>query len=181
MSTRTEYPIGYTSNTFYVLAFLPAVVAVGLVYAGTQLEPAWLYFAVAPIPAALAVLFVLLARATNHMSIAVGREHLTIRAGLRPRVIPTSALKLEGARSVDLTATPELEPIRRTNGTDIPGLKQGWFQLRNGEKALLILTDAKNSVYIPTSEGYSLLLSPPDAPAFLDAVKTSGRIPANAS
>lgn len=44
-------------------------------------------------------------------------------------------------------------------GTGLPGYRAGWFRLRNGEKALLYVTDGSRAVYIPTNRGYSLLLS----------------------
>ena len=34
-----------------------------------------------------------------------------------------------------------------------------WFRLRNGEKALLYLTDRARVVYLPTRDGYSVLVS----------------------
>ena len=54
---------------------------------------------------------------------------------------------------------PELRPRWRTNGVAIPGYQSGWFKLRNGERALLFVRDKRRVVYVPTSEGYSLLVS----------------------
>jgi hypothetical protein len=50
-------------------------------------------------------------------------------------------------------------------GTGLPGFSAGWFRLRNGNKALVYLTDGSRAVYIPTRNGYDVLLSPqqPDA------------------
>jgi hypothetical protein len=76
------------------------------------------------------------------------------------------------ARRVDFAATPELRPGRRTMGTGLPGYQSGWFRLANGEKALLYLTDRRRAVYVPTSAGYSLLLSPDDPDAFLEALRS---------
>jgi hypothetical protein len=75
------------------------------------------------------------------------------------------------ARRVDFAATPELEPQRRTMGTGLPGYRAGWFRLRNGERALLYLTDRSRAVYIPTAAGYGVLLSPADPDGFLAAVR----------
>jgi hypothetical protein len=58
----------------------------------------------------------------------------------------------------------------RTLGTGLPGYKAGWFRLGNGEKALVYLTDLERAVYVPTRAGYSLLLSPADPQAFLNAL-----------
>ena len=35
----------------------------------------------------------------------------------------------------------------------------GWFTLKNNEKALVFLTSPSKVVYLPTTEGFSLLLS----------------------
>ena len=67
-------------------------------------------------------------------------------------------------------ASPELLPARRTMGTGLPGYQSGWFRLKNGEKALLYLTDRTKAVYVPTTEGYGLLLSPDDPDGFLGAL-----------
>ena len=38
-------------------------------------------------------------------------------------------------------------------------------------KGLLFLTDPSHAIYLPTTEGYSLLISPADPEAFLAAFK----------
>ena len=55
-------------------------------------------------------------------------------------------------------------------GTALGGYSAGWFRLRSGEKALLYLTDRRRVVYIPTLDGYSLLLSQGEPRRFLDAL-----------
>jgi hypothetical protein len=62
-------------------------------------------------------------------------------------------------------------PARRTVGTGLPGYRAGWFRLRNGEKALLYLTDTSRAVYIPTTAGYSVLLSPAQPDEFVSALR----------
>ena len=63
----------------------------------------------------------------------------------------------------------------RRMGTGLPGYQAGWFRLRNGEKALLYLTDRARAVYIPTTAGYSLLLSPADPDGFLSQLRSLSR------
>jgi hypothetical protein len=75
------------------------------------------------------------------------------------RSIPRPAIRSEGVRAVDLEREPALRPRWRTNGVAIPGYQSGWFKLRNGERALLFVRDKRRVVYVPTSEGYSLLVS----------------------
>lgn len=101
----------------------------------------------------------------------VTEEGLRLRGDLYGRMIPRSQLRVEEARPVDLTREPGLRPSWRTLGTGLPGYQGGWFRLRNGEKALLYLTDRTKAVYVPTTSGYSVLLSPRDPDAFLEALR----------
>lgn len=71
---------------------------------------------------------------------------------------------------MDLRGEPDLAPRRRTMGTALGDYSAGWFRLRSGEKALLYLTDRRRVVYIPTLDGYSLLLSQSEPRRFLDAL-----------
>lgn len=96
---------------------------------------------------------------------------LRLRGDLYSRLIPATALRGGAARIVDLARTPEMEPRRRTVGTAMPGYRAGWFRLRNGEKALLYLTDTHCAVYVPTREGYSVLLSPQQPERFLERLR----------
>jgi len=75
-------------------------------------------------------------------------------------------------RAEGLREEGELRPKWRRMGTGLPGYQAGWFRLRNGEKALLYLTDRTRAVYIPTTAGYSLLLSPADPDGFLSQLRS---------
>jgi hypothetical protein len=107
----------------------------------------------------------------------ISPEGLRLRGDLYGRLIPADQLRGLKPRRVDFTASPELQPQRRTMGTGLPGYRAGWFRLRNGEKALLYLTDSSRAVYVPTSAGYSVLLTPADPDAFLAALAAVGRTP----
>jgi hypothetical protein len=101
----------------------------------------------------------------------VSAEGLRLRGDLWGRRIPASAIRGAEARLVDLSASPELAPSWRTAGTALVSYNSGWFRLKNGEKALLYLTDRHSVAYIPTTLGYSLLLSPRHADRFVARVK----------
>ena len=100
---------------------------------------------------------------------------LRLQGDLYGRTIPAGQLRSQDARRVDFATDPALAPKLRTMGTGLPGYQAGWFRLRNGEKALLYLTDRSRAVYVPTTAGYSLLLSPADPDAFLSAVRAMAR------
>jgi hypothetical protein len=51
----------------------------------------------------------------------------------------------------------------------------GWFRLKNGETALLYVTDESTVTYLPTTEHDVLLLSVENADAFLQALREPTR------
>jgi hypothetical protein len=99
---------------------------------------------------------------------------LQLRGDLYGRFIPAASLRTDVARRVDLDAQPDLRPRWRTMGTGLPGYQSGWFRLANGESALLYLTDRRKAVHVPTTLGYSLLISPDDPDAFVSVLRTLG-------
>ena len=96
---------------------------------------------------------------------------LRLRGDLYGRTISVERLRGASAARVDFAAAPELTPARRTMGTGLPGYRSGWYRLRNGEKALVYLTDMSRAVYVPTTEGYSILFSPAEPERFLSALR----------
>jgi Bacterial PH domain len=101
-------------------------------------------------------------------------DGLRLRGDWYGRFIPADHLVRGMAKRVDWALTPELTPGRRTMGTGLPGYQAGWFRLRNGDRALLYLTHRSKVVYVPTTEGYAVLLSPSEPDKFLAAL-TAGR------
>jgi hypothetical protein len=137
------------------------------------MRPLWVL-----LPAALVVLVVLAVLAISVLGsrsarFEVSAGALRLRGDLYGRAIPVQSLRLADARRVDLGAEVGLVPRRRTMGTGLPGYQAGWFQLANGERALLYLTDRSKAVYLPTMLGYSVLLSPDEPEAFLSALRRS--------
>ena len=100
----------------------------------------------------------------------VSSEGLRIRGDWYGRVIPANHLVPDTARRVDLATSPELTPVRRTMGTGLPGYQAGWFRLRNGDSALLYLTDRSKAVYVQTTEGYGVMLSPSEPEKLIAAL-----------
>ncbi len=96
---------------------------------------------------------------------------LAIRGDLWGRTVPAAHLRGAEARIVDLRNDPSLNPRRRTAGTAIPGYRSGWWRLANGEKSLLYLTTTDRAVHVPTTEGFSLLLSVSDPERFVEHLK----------
>jgi hypothetical protein len=104
------------------------------------------------------------------LQVELGPEQLEIRGSVYGRRVPLSELELDGARVVDLTQASPLQLGFRSNGINLPGYSVGWFNLKNGERALTFVTDRKNVVYLPTRNRYALLLSVANPEAFLAAL-----------
>jgi len=122
---------------------------------------------------ALAALFIYLAMATRNVNFEVADEKLKITGDLYGRSIPVATLKLEEMRAMNLNHEHEYRPRWRTNGVGMPGYLSGWFKLRNREKALIFVTDQSRVVYIPTLNGYTLIVSTQRPEAFMEALRAS--------
>lgn len=119
----------------------------------------------------VAGLLVITARGATSSRFELSDAGLRLRGDLYGRTVPAAALRGGATRIVDLANTPELQPRWRTMGTAIPSYRAGWFRLRNGEKALLYVTDSRRAVYVPTTQGYSLLLSPQQPERFVERLR----------
>ncbi|HEV8550957.1 MAG TPA: PH domain-containing protein [Polyangiaceae bacterium] len=108
---------------------------------------------------------------SKHARFEVRDTTLTLCGDVYGRTIPRHALKVDEARIVNLTHEHRLAPVRRTMGTALPGYRAGWFRLADGEKALLYVTDDSRVVYLPTTQGYALLLSPLDPEGLLSSLR----------
>ncbi|MBM3460184.1 MAG: hypothetical protein FJX77_16820 [Armatimonadetes bacterium] len=121
--------------------------------------PFWVCVGLAFLMLGLTGLMVYLAVGTQRTRVEVSPAGLRIRGDLYGRLVPRHALRLEVAMPVDLKERRDLRPVLRTNGTGLPGYASGWFRLRNREKALVFLTEPTSVLYVPTTLGYSVLLS----------------------
>ena len=86
-------------------------------------------------------------------------DRLRLVGDLWGRSIPLESLLVSEADIINLDRQSPYSLKRRTLGTGLPGYASGWFRLRNGEKALVYLTRSDRLVYLPTSLGYTLMLS----------------------
>ena len=143
-----------------------------------QLVPAsdktlWVLGGIALLLIGLLCLFGYLAYSSRHMRFGISPEGLTISGGLYGRTISAESLVVEEAKRVDLREVSEYRLRIRTNGVGLPGYRAGWFRLRSGEKALVFVTDLEQVVYVPTREGYSVLLSVVAPEEFLEALTSA--------
>jgi len=136
-----------SSKSLWMIAAIVGVLIVGLV--------------------ALLGLFTYLGYSARHIRFEVSPSGLRIVGDLYGRTIPLQSLRLVEGGRVDLKRSPEYAPKWRTNGVGLPGYQAGWFRLANGEKALLFVTDWRTVVRLPTTEGFTVLLSVADPDGFL--------------
>jgi hypothetical protein len=118
---------------------------------------------------AVVALFGCFAYASRAARFEISDQGLRIRSAVYGRTIPAQALVPEEARIVDLRH--ELQPTFRTNGIGLPGYAAGWFRVRGEGRALLFVTDRSRVVYLPTRDGYPVLLSVQEPENFLQAVQ----------
>jgi hypothetical protein len=136
----------------------------------------WLLIPIAALLVGVVVLLAVSLRGAQASRFAVLGDGLQLRGDLYGRTIRLNQLRLDSARRVDLARETQLRPRWKRVGTGLPGYQAGWFRLRNGEKALLYLTDRSKAVYIPTAAGFSLLLSPADPDGFLAALRAAHEV-----
>jgi hypothetical protein len=115
--------------------------------------------------------FAFIGYSARNVRFEVNDQGLRIKGGIYGRFIPKEEITTENIQILDLNTYPEYKPRIRTNGIGLPGYDEGWFKLKNNEKALLFLTDCSNVVYIPTKQDYSVLLSVKEAEEFSGLMK----------
>ncbi|MBI4283370.1 MAG: hypothetical protein HY663_02735 [Chloroflexi bacterium] len=115
--------------------------------------------------------FVFAGYSSRNTKFEVSDQGLRINGSVYGRFIPREAIAIENIKTINLATYPEYQPKLRTNGVVLPGYSTGWFRLKNNEKALLFVTDRSKMVYIPTRQGYAVLLSVSQADEFYQATK----------
>jgi hypothetical protein len=97
--------------------------------------------------------------AVNRRSVELSESTLTIKAGFYTRTVQRQNLRVESGFVGSLFAQRSIAPRWRTNGIRVPGFQAGWHRLVNGDRALVLLTDPNTVTYLPTRDGFSLLIS----------------------
>ena len=123
--------------------------------------------------AAMAALLIFMALGLRRVRFELESDGLRIRAPFYGRRIAKSMLKLDEAKVLD--SENDLTGFGRSNAVGLPGYRVGWFKNKaRKEKALFYVTDRKQVLSIPTTEGYTLYLNADDPNALLTALKGSG-------
>lgn len=137
--------------------------------------PLWFAAGLSAFLIVLMLLFAWIAWSSRHATFTVSPTGLRLVGDLWGRRIPAVELEVERARPVDLEREAPLRPVSRRMGTGLPGFAAGWFRLANGQKALIYLTDRRRVAYVPTTEGYVVLLSVADPEGFVRVLRDTVR------
>jgi hypothetical protein len=137
-------------------------------------KPLWFILIICGLLVIVLLALAYTAYSSRNSRVEISSDRIKLVGDLWGREIPFGLLNVSAARILDLTESSEYLPKRRTLGTGLPGYSSGWFRLQNGEKALVYLTKRHDVVYVPTSDGYSLLLSVEEPEAFVERLQRSG-------
>jgi Bacterial PH domain len=131
----------------------------------------WFFAIISLILVGALVLMAWLAWSMQQVRFTVSNDGLLLEGDLYGRLIPLKSLKLDEAVVTNLNTDKDHQPKWRTMGTGLPGYSAGWFKLRNGTKALLYITDRTHVARIPTTAGYTVMLSVSEPAMLIEALK----------
>lgn len=107
-------------------------------------------------------------RVLHRHRLRLDRDGLEVATTFYRRRLALAELALDQARVVDVDERTEFRPLLKTNGTSLPGFQSGWFRLRNRQRAFVARAGGSRLLWIPTTQGYGLLLQPAQPRALLD-------------
>ncbi len=134
-------------------------------------RPIWFLWIICVLLVLILLALAYTAYSSRHSHVEIEHDRIRLVGDFWGRQIPFTQLDVSAARILDLNRNSQYLPKRRTLGTGLPGYASGWFRLRNGDKALLYLTSRESVVYLPTTDGYVLLLSIDNAEGFITSLK----------
>ena len=138
---------------------------------GTPPGVGWLRAVLFGVPLLAAVATAAIGFGTRRVVIEVSPDALRIRGDLFGRRVPMAMLVLDEARIVDIRSGPDRLTLVRIWGVGLPGYLSGWCTaFHHKGKLLVFLTERTRVVRIPTTAGYTLLLSPAAPESFLRAL-----------
>jgi hypothetical protein len=126
---------------------------------------------------ALLLFFAVMLWNARRLQVEVSPAGVRVR-GEYGRMVPARSLLLADARPADLTRELGLRLHVRDNGVGLPGYSVGWFTTRSRERVLAFVTDPRRVAYLPTRDGYALLLSVAEPERFVARVRELAGSPA---
>ena len=148
---------------------LPVLMAGIIAWAAPAGEVPWRELLV--ILLALPVVGALMALSLHGRRVDLVDARLRVRRWPLPRWFDLSAMNLAHARIADIVRDPALTPIINLAGSRMPGLRSGWFVLRDRRRAYVLTTSASRVVEIALDDGRALLLGVERPEALLQALR----------
>jgi len=96
--------------------------------------------------------------ALRRQALRIEHGELDVRSTFFRSRVALAQLQLAQARVIDLDEHFELRPQLKTRGYSLPGLRSGWYRLRNKRKAFVATADSRHVLWLPTAAGHALLL-----------------------
>ena len=97
-------------------------------------------------------------------------NEIIIKSVFYGRKIPLEDILTEQIKSINLYHDTDYNISIRTNGIGLPGFNLGWAKLKNGERALVYLTDRNNVLLVPT-KNFILLFSMNNIEEFINKIR----------
>lgn len=126
-------------------------------------------FVLAAVLIFLVLLVALLVFSSSRATLEIGDNRLVVRSLFYGVDLPLNEIELEKVEAVNLLEqSPKIS--FRSNGIRLPGISVGWFR-GDGKKYKLFVTDRSSVLSLPTTKGYTVLFSTPQAAAVADKLK----------
>ena len=88
----------------------------------------------------------------RHTNISIKDNEIIIKSFLYGRKIPVEDVLINEIQTINLKQNDEYNISIRTNGIGLPNFHFGWMRLKNGQKALVFLTNKENVLLMPTKD-----------------------------
>lgn len=134
-------------------------------------KPLWFLSVIGLILLVVLLALMVIAYASRNSQVELNNKTLKLSGDFWGREIKIDRLDVSSVRILDLHENKEFKPKWRKLGTGLPGYSSGWFRLGNGEKALVYLTQRNKVIYLPTMDGYTLMLSLDEPEKFIEKLK----------
>jgi membrane protein YdbS with pleckstrin-like domain len=143
-----------------IVGSLLALLGIGIVMQTlTPDDPTPLYIAIACAVFG-AVLPLALLRIIRRYRITVENGVLVVKTGVGTRRLALANLQPHGLQVIDLEQHPELKTCGKIWMAKMPGIKTGFYALRNGERAIMLVTDTRRVSRLRSDvDNVSVLLS----------------------
>ena len=115
----------------------------------------------------LAVFLVWISFSAVSHRIEISGTFLRLYGGFFYRNLKAEDIDIAGARVVDLTREPDCRPVLWLGGPVLFGYRAGFWRLRRGGCAWVIVTDPRSVLWLPCKEGRPYLLSLQDGAGLL--------------